>query len=139
MISQVPDIKHRLILNAPISKVWDTVATAEGLALWLMENTFVPKLGAAFTMKSSPRGNWDGTIQCEVTVLEKPHVLAFTWNGGGLDNLLVTIELKDLDGKTEFKLTHSGWSEHTKPIRELLDEGWVKHCFVRLTNYVEGN
>lgn len=133
----VPDIKHQVILHAPIQKVWDTVATSAGLALWLMPNTFVPELGATFTMQTDPRGKWDGTISCEVVKLEAPSLLAFSWEGGGLNNLLVTIELRELDGKTELKLTHSGWTENTKPIRDIMDIGWVEHCFARLISHVE--
>jgi uncharacterized protein YndB with AHSA1/START domain len=135
----VPDIKHKLILNAPIVKVWDTVATSKGLELWLMKNTFVPELGASFTMQSSPRGDFDGTIQCQVIAYEKPNLLSFTWSGSPLKSLLVTIELQEQDGKTQFKLTHSGWSENVRPIRDLLDEGWVKECIPRLVAYLERN
>ncbi|MDB5055449.1 MAG: hypothetical protein JWM44_3499 [Bacilli bacterium] len=137
--TQVPDIKHQLILNAPIDKVWDAVATSKGLELWLMKNTFVPEIGTSFTMQSSPRGDFDGTIQCQVIALEKPHLLSFTWNGGPLTDLLVTIELKEKEGKTEFKLTHAGWSENVRPIRDMLDEGWIKGSLPRLIAYLEGN
>ncbi|RNB92316.1 SRPBCC domain-containing protein [Brevibacillus fluminis] len=135
----VPDIKHHVTLHAPIQQVWETVATSAGLVSWLMPNTFVQELGARFTMQSSPRGNWDGTIECEVVKLEAPNLLAFTWEGGGLTNLLVTIELTEQDGKTDVSLVHSGWTESTKAIRDMLDHGWVHHCFPRLAAQVEAS
>jgi uncharacterized protein YndB with AHSA1/START domain len=95
-------------------------------------------LGAKFTMQSSPRGDFDGIIQCEIVAIDKPNLLSFTWDGGTLTGLLVTIELKEQDGKTAFKLTHSGWTENVKPIRSMLDHGWIHECIPRLITLLEG-
>lgn len=135
---KIPDIIHELTLSAPIHKIWDAVASSQGLESWLMKNTFVAELGAKFTMQSSPRGDFDGIIHCEVVVIERPYLLAFTWDGGPLKSLLVTMELKEIEGKTSFKLTHSGWTENVKMVRDMLNEGWIKQCFPRLIAYLEG-
>ncbi|WP_369681851.1 SRPBCC domain-containing protein [Alicyclobacillus macrosporangiidus] len=43
----LPDIRHTVILRAPIERVWKAVATSEGLAGWWMPNTFEPVAGRA--------------------------------------------------------------------------------------------
>lgn len=40
----LPDIRQTLVLNAPIQKVWDAVATSEGIAAWFMPNDFRAQL-----------------------------------------------------------------------------------------------
>ncbi|HAU34902.1 MAG TPA: SRPBCC domain-containing protein, partial [Lysinibacillus sp.] len=52
MSGKLPDIVKTITLNAPIEKVWDTVATAEKIAAWFMPNDFQPIEGHEFTIQS---------------------------------------------------------------------------------------
>lgn len=121
----LPDIRKTVLLNAPIRKVWDAVATSEGIAAWFMPNDFEPALGHAFHLNAGPFGH----SPCRVTVLEPPHRLSFTW---GKDWTL-TFVLAEEDGKTAFTLIHSGWhadqvTEFGQPhsvIRGNMDSGWT--------------
>ncbi|MFD2370241.1 SRPBCC domain-containing protein [Brevibacillus sp. GCM10020057] len=132
----IPDIVQTLVLNAPVSKVWEAVATAEGIAAWLMPNDFQPVAGQAFTI-FSPYGD----SPCVVKELDPPNRLVFSWG----KDWVVTFALKDLGGQTEFTLIHSGWSEGTVTevgeshtvVRERMNQGWASSVLPKLREYVE--
>lgn len=130
------DIVQTVVFNAPIQKVWDAVATSEGIAAWFMPNNFKPEAGYEFHLEAGPFGN----SPCKVTDVTPPNRLSFVW---GKDWSL-TFELKDVDGKTEFTLIHAGWdvdkvTEFGQPhsvVREMMANGWAGIAN-RLTAYVE--
>jgi uncharacterized protein YndB with AHSA1/START domain len=132
----LPDIRQMLVLNAPIHKVWDAVATSEGIAAWFMPNNFRAEMGYEFHLEAGPFGN----SPCKVTVLEPPTCLTFEW---GKDWSL-TFELTDLQGKTEFTLIHSGWDvnkvtefgQSHEEIRNKMSGGWIG-LVQKLSKYVE--
>ncbi|MEF3306024.1 SRPBCC family protein [Paenibacillus sp. GYB003] len=134
----LPDIRQTQLLNAPIGKVWDAVATSEGIAAWFMPNTFQPELGYEFVLHAGPFGD----SPCKVTELDPPRRLSFTW---GKDWTL-TFELAEVGGKTEFTLIHGGWgdadtlTEFGDPhriVRERMSQGWIG-LNQKLAAYVEG-
>jgi uncharacterized protein YndB with AHSA1/START domain len=127
----LPDISYTYLLDAPIKKVWRAVATSEGLAGWLMPNDFQPVLGHAFTFTTQPVGDFDGIVRCKVVELDPPHHLGLSWNGNNMD-LFLRLDLKELDGKTELSLVHSGWLESYAFTRNIMDEGWRRHTRERL-------
>ncbi|MFD7522430.1 SRPBCC family protein [Paenibacillus chitinolyticus] len=121
----LPDIRQTQLFNAPIQKVWNAVATSEGIAAWFMPNDFQPELGYEFHLEAGPFGK----SPCKVTELDPPNRLSFRW---GKDWTL-TFELADLDGKTEFTLIHAGWDpekvtefgQSHAEVRERMSGGWV--------------
>lgn len=133
----LPDIRQTQVLNAPIQKVWNAVATAEGIAAWFMPNDFEPIEGYEFHLEAGPYGK----SPCKVTEITPPSRLSFRW---GKDWTL-TFELVDLDGKTEFTLIHSGWdvdkvTEFGQPheiVRGNMEQGWAG-LQKALRAYVEG-
>ncbi|PWA11849.1 SRPBCC domain-containing protein [Pueribacillus theae] len=134
----LPEIRKVVVLNAPIEKVWDAVATSEGIAVWWMPNNFEPVLGQEFTLYTGEYGN----SPCRVTEFDPPNRLGFDWD----KDWHLAFELKELeDGKTEFTLIHSGWdakkdTEFGQPhsvIREIMDGGWEKIVKKSLPEYVE--
>ncbi|WP_027410513.1 SRPBCC family protein [Anoxybacteroides tepidamans] len=135
--SALSDIRRTVILNAPIRKVWEAVATSEGLAAWFMPNDFEPVVGHAFHLNAGPFG----MSPCEVTEVDPPHRVSFRW---GKDWML-TFELKELGDRTEMTLIHSGWdadkvTEFGQPhpiVRDRMDQGWAK-LMTSLAAYVEG-
>ena len=132
----LPDIRYSYVLNAPVQKVWQALATSEGLAGWLMPNDFQPVLGHAFTFQTQPVGDFDGIVHCKVMELDPPHHLGLSWLGFNMD-LFLTLDLKELGGQTEFTLVHSGWLESHAMPRTMLDEGWRKHTRERLEQLLE--
>jgi uncharacterized protein YndB with AHSA1/START domain len=135
----VQDIVQTAIFDAPIQKVWDAVSTSEGIGRWFMPNDFQPELGYEFHLQSP-----FGPSPCKVLELDPPNRLSFAWD---VDGWVVTFELKELDGKTEFSLTHAGWKapdeiapkaqEKNSVIRDKMNEGWEKIVHVRLKQAVE--
>ncbi|WP_405081180.1 SRPBCC domain-containing protein [Paenibacillus chitinolyticus] len=121
----LPDVRQTQLFNAPIQKVWNAVATSEGIAAWFMPNDFQPELGYEFHLEAGPFGK----SPCKVTELDPPNRLSFRW---GKDWTL-TFELADLDGKTEFTLIHAGWDpekvtefgQSHAEVRERMSGGWV--------------
>ncbi len=133
----LPDIRQTQLLNAPIQKVWDAVATSEGLAAWFMPNDFQPVVGHEFHLEAGPFGK----SPCKVTEIDPPHRLSFEW---GKDWLL-TFELIEKDGQTEVTLIHSGWDadkvtefgQAHAMVRERMGHGWIG-LLQKLGQYVEG-
>jgi uncharacterized protein YndB with AHSA1/START domain len=135
----LPEVRKRIVLNASIQKVWQAVATKEGIAGWWMPNTFEPVIGREFTLHTGPFGD----SRCIVTELDPPHRVGFDWD----EDWHLVFELRELeDGKTEFTLIHSGWdaAKLTKTgqphavIRNIMDNGWEGLVNEKLRAYVEG-
>ncbi len=133
----VPDIRQTQVFNAPVSKVWDAVATAEGIAAWFMPNNFKPEPGYEFEMDSGPFGK----SQCKVLEVVPHSLVKFQWG----KDWTVTFELKETEGKTAFTLIHSGWDadkvtefgQSHREVRERMNQGWVG-LVQKLGEQVEG-
>ncbi|GAB2697351.1 SRPBCC domain-containing protein [Paenibacillus thermoaerophilus] len=134
---QLPDIRKSLLLKAPVGKVWEAVATSEGIAAWFMPNTFKPELGYDFQLNAGPYG----MSPCKVTELNPPNRLSFAWG----EAWTLTFELKEREGGTEFTLIHGGWSEEKATefgephsvVRDRMDQGW-SGLTEKLRAHVEG-
>ncbi|CAH0119781.1 MULTISPECIES: SRPBCC domain-containing protein [unclassified Paenibacillus] len=121
----LPEIRHTLEMNAPIEKVWEAVATSEGIAAWFMPNDFQPIDGYEFQLNAGPYG----MSPCKVTEIDPPNRLSFTWG----KDWTVTFELADMNGRTEFTLIHAGWDADTLTefneahsiVRDRMDQGWA--------------
>lgn len=133
----LPNICQTVLLQAPIQKVWDAVATSEGLAAWFMPNDFQPIVGHAFHLNAGPFG----MSPCHVTEVDPPHRLSFRWG----KDWTITFELKEKGEQTEFTLIHSGWDSeqvtefgeaHTV-VRDRMEQGWKK-LVQSLGAYIEG-
>jgi len=133
----LPELRHTILLNAPIEKVWQAVATSEGLAAWFMPNDLHPATGHAFTLQTP-----FGTSRCKVTEIDPPHRLAFTWG----DDWHVTFEMEAVGDKTRFTVIHAGWiAGKVAPetgwthdvIRNRMDQGWGSSVLPRLREVVE--
>jgi uncharacterized protein YndB with AHSA1/START domain len=130
------DIKHSLTLNAPIGKVWDAVATPEGIAAWFMPNDFHPVEGHEFHLDAGPYGK----SPCKVTEVDPPHRLSFNWG----KDWVISFELVARDNQTEFTIIHSGWDADKVTefgqthmlVRGNMDMGWAG-LVKSLSAYVE--
>lgn len=100
--TKLPDIVQTRMLNVPIRKVWDVIATSDGIAAWFVLNDFKPVIGHEFHVEMEPP---QGKTACKVTDIQPPTHLAFDvgkdWNW--------TFDLKDMDGRTELTFIWSGW------------------------------
>ena len=123
---------ERIYPQAP-DRVWRALTDRERLSRWLMETDFEPRLGHKFTFRSKPRGGWDGLTYCEVTELEPPRRLAYTWRGGPGDGKPLTLDtvvrftLEPAGSGTRLVLEHSGFSGFKSIlVSVLMKSGWAK-------------
>lgn len=134
-----PQIVIKRLYQHPIEKVWQAIATEQGMANWLMPlEDFEPKLGNEFRMKTKPYGKFDGTVICRILDIEPPHRMKFTWESNVLPETEVVFDLKKTkDLETLFTLSHSGFSGvsgfFTKMI---LGAGWWNLLRKKLVNYL---
>lgn len=132
------DIRKTVVINAPVEKVWEAVATADGIAGWFMPNTFKPVLGQEFVIHAGPFGD----SPCQVTHLEPPHVVGFDWD----HDWHLEIRLVDRGGNTELTLIHSGWDANKitsagqphRVVRDVMDQGWERKVHEDLPAYIQG-
>ena len=127
----------------PIARVWAALTTPAQLAQWFApgEITLVPggEVHLAFT-------DGEGVIDGQVTALDPPHLLEFTWTDHGKDLGIVRWELAARDDGTQLVLIHTlsnaardfglpalaGWHMMLRRLAALLDrqpvpplgEGW---------------
>lgn len=98
--------------------VWKVLTTPELIQRWLMRNDFKPGLGQRFSFADRARGDWDGTVSCEITAWDPPRKLAYTWVGGSATNSgkdgsaldsVVTWTLTPVAGGTRVRMVHDGF------------------------------
>jgi uncharacterized protein YndB with AHSA1/START domain len=117
--------------------VWKTLTTPELMGRWLsMKATgFEPTRGKRFTYQTTPAGEWDGVIQCEVLEVIANERLAYTWRGGHEANVgygsrletVVTWTLSKVEAGTRLRLVHSGFVRPKNDTAfENMSTGWTK-------------
>lgn len=113
----------------PVERVWRALTSRDALAVWLMPNDFEPRVGHAFTFRSTPDHRWSGIVHCRVTVLDPPYRVTYTWQGAGgdLPETLVTFTLTPQGPATRLRLEHSGFAAsgpRSLTVRDILASGW---------------
>lgn len=103
---------------------------------WLMVPTgFEPIVGNRFTYQTTPAGEWDGVIHCEVLEAIPNERLVHTWRGGSDSNAeygsrldtIVTWTLSEASGGTKVSLVHSGFcSPRNDSAFRHMSNGWPK-------------
>ena len=68
-------IVERELAHTP-EKIWRALTQPHLISEWLMKNDFLPVVGHRFTL----RGDWGGSLACEVLVIEPFETLSYTWN-----------------------------------------------------------
>lgn len=120
----------------PPETVWHALTSGALMARWLMPPTgFEPVVGNRFTFSTTPAGEWDGTIRCEVVEVVPNARFAWRWCGGhegnsgygSLLDTLVTFTLTAVDGGTRLRLVHSGFITPRNDFAyQNMSNGWVK-------------
>ncbi|CCD96656.1 conserved hypothetical protein [Bradyrhizobium sp. ORS 375] len=114
--------------------IWRVLTNGELIGRWLMAPTgFEAVVGTHFTFQTTPAGEWDGTIHCEVLEVVPNERLSYAWKGGHAGNVgygaplatVVTFTLARADTGTRLRLVHSGF---VLPANETayrkMGEGW---------------
>ena len=99
--------------------VWRTLTTPELMGRWLkMAATgFEAVKGKRFTYQTTPAGQWDGVIQCQVLEVTPNERLVYAWTGGHEGNVgygsrletVVTWTLTRVDQGTRVRMVHAGF------------------------------
>ena len=116
--------------------LWRTLTSGELMARWMMAPTgFAPVEGTRFTFQTTPAGQWDGLIQCQVLEVVPNRRFVYSWQGGHESNAgygsrldtIVTWLLEKVESGTRLRLVHSGF---VMPSNETafrnMSEGWGK-------------
>jgi uncharacterized protein YndB with AHSA1/START domain len=144
-------IEKKIVLNAPIDRVWRAISDAKEFGSWFgmaFDGPFVQ--GNRMTGKIVPT-----TVDAEVAKLQKPHEgkafeitidriepmrrLSFRWHPFAIDpsvdyskeaTTLVTFELEEVSGGTQLTITESGFDKIPLARRaeafEANEGGWQK-------------
>lgn len=99
--------------------IWKTLTDGALMARWLgMTPTgFEAVKGNRFTFKTTPAGEWDGIIRCEVQEVIPNERLVYAWRGGDEANTgygsqldtVVTFTLSKAANGTRLTLVHAGF------------------------------
>ncbi|MBO0730388.1 MAG: SRPBCC domain-containing protein [Acidimicrobiaceae bacterium] len=107
----MPDIRHRVGIAAPISTVYDAVATRKGVATWWtrdIDGESRPGGTMAFRF-----GQPEPAAVMEVTELSSPTRVQWRCAEGPDEwkDTTLTFELKENGEETALLFTHGGWRE----------------------------
>jgi uncharacterized protein YndB with AHSA1/START domain len=112
-------------LPFPPEKLWRALTQPHLIEEWLMKNDFAPVVGHSFKL----RGEWGGTLDCEVLTVEPNKTLSYTWDFANPDpayglKSIVTFTITPIavgahlrmeqvgfrpDQKQAFGGAHAGW------------------------------
>ena len=137
MIEQIAAMRSIVIervMPHPPEKIWRALTQTHLIEQWLMKNDFEPRLGAQFTFRAKPMGDWDGTVRCEVTAFDPPRKLAYSWKGGSASNpaygsaldSVVEWILAPEAGGTRVRMEHSGFGPRNEMAFETMSSGWPR-------------
>jgi uncharacterized protein YndB with AHSA1/START domain len=132
---------HQIIVDEvfphTLDVVWKTLSTPENMGRWLRMQPagFKPVVGTRFTYQTTPAGEWDGVIHCQVLEATPNQRLAYSWKGGHEGNVgygarldtVVTFVLSAVDAGTRVRLVHSGFVlPRNETAFKNMSEGWTK-------------
>lgn len=141
-------IEFSIEINAPPAKVWDKLASIEGMNQWFARDlVFEHKVGGRFEMKGEMPGDGPFRFTGQVVTVEPERELAFTWRDSLNENAwpadtLVSFKLEPSAGGTKVTLTHTGFealgSGLAKPSYNGHIQGWqMSETLVDLKKAVE--
>ena len=132
---------HQIVVDEvfphTLDVVWKTLTSPGMMGRWLkMQPTgFKPAVGTRFTYQTTPAGEWDGVIHCQVLEATPNQRLAYSWKGGHEGNVgygsrldtIVTFVLSAVDDGTRLRLVHSGFVlPKNESAFKNMSEGWTK-------------
>ena len=116
--------------------IWKALTSGDLIGRWLMAPTgFEPVVGNRFTFQTTPGGQWDGVIHCQVLEVVPCERFVYAWRGGHESNegygapldTLVTWTLTRMDHGTRVRLSHSGFVlPKNDTAYQNMSDGWKK-------------
>ncbi len=112
--SQIETIAFEIDLNHKPEKVWRALTDPDLLKEWLLPVIGLELApGAAFTYKTQPYPDWDGTVNCRFIEIEPLRKLSYTWTVPFLDTV-VTFALTPTASGTRLTIVQSGFNAEQK-------------------------
>ena len=113
------------LAHAP-QKVWRALTDPTLLKEWLLPVTGLKlELGAAFTFKTQPFSDWDGTVRCRMLEVEAHKKLSYAWVVGDMElDTVVTFTLSPTPSGTRLSIVQSGFKPHQKQAFGGARYGW---------------
>jgi uncharacterized protein YndB with AHSA1/START domain len=96
----------------PPEKIWRALTQPHLIADWLMQNDFKPDTGHKFRLTTTPHGDWNGIIDCQVLAVEPNKSLTYSWGSGDGPLSQATIvrwTLTPTGAGTHLRMEHSGF------------------------------
>jgi uncharacterized protein YndB with AHSA1/START domain len=116
--------------------IWKALTTGALIGRWLMAPTgFEPVEGNRFTFQTTPAGEWDGVIRCEVLEVIPNERFVYAWRGGHESNIgygsrldtVVTFTLSRVAQGTRVRLVHAGFVlPKNETAFKNMSQGWTK-------------
>jgi uncharacterized protein YndB with AHSA1/START domain len=118
--------------------IWNTLTSSGLMARWLRmaPSGFSPEVGNRFSYQTTPAGEWDGTIHCEVLEVVPNERFVYSWVGGHESNdgaygskldTVVSFTLEKVVGGTRLRLVHSGFvTPRNDSAYRGMSGGWMK-------------
>ena len=124
----------------PPERIWRALTDSAALSDWLLPNDFEPRVGHKFQFRSKPMPGWRGFVECEVTEVVAPRLLAFTWLGEAdwEAPTIVRWTLEPIEGGTRLRLEHTNLQEPWgQALRAMLIPGWKKMLEEKIVLVIE--
>lgn len=125
-----PNPSHTVIVDKvflhPPEKIWRALTESDLIGQWLLSNDFEPVVGRKFTLRATPVANWNGLVDCEVRVVERPSRLSYSWASGGLATV-VTWTLTPTQGGTRLRMEQSGFGSDSDANYKGATYGWQRN------------
>ena len=117
--TRAPEIVVDEVFPHAPETIWKTLTSGALMGRWLgmAPSDFEPIAGRRFTYTTTPAGEWDGTIECEILDVIPNQRFAYSWKSGHHSNAsygspldtIVTFTLEKTEGGTRLRLVHSGF------------------------------
>ena len=112
--AQTEAISFEFELRHSPEKVWRALTDPVLLAEWLLPVVDLNlEPGAAFTFKTQPYPDWDGTVNCQFVEIEAHRKLSYAWSVPFLETV-VTFTLTPTALGTRLSLVQSGFRPDQK-------------------------
>ncbi|WP_129788437.1 SRPBCC family protein [Promicromonospora panici] len=125
------DILHRVGATAPLEKVYEAVATPEGVAAWWTKDTTGEgTVGSTLTTAfHDDAGTYIGSFELEITELDPAGSVDWLVTGGPEEwiGTHIHFDLKEEDGFTIVLFGHTGWKE---PVE------FMNHCSTKWATFL---
>jgi uncharacterized protein YndB with AHSA1/START domain len=127
----MPDIFHKVGIKAPIAKVYNSLATAEGVkAWWTQEISGESKLGGTliFFFRNDD-GSIKGEMHAEVMALAPNKRVQWLVKSGPKEwvGTTITFDLSEADGYTIVLFAHRKWREEVE---------FMGHCSMKWATFL---